>query len=657
MQSYTKLVHLLLALALVLSLGGAVFIPQTAYAQSEADLSVTKIVDQAAPHSDHTITYTITLTNNGPDTATNIIVTDSLPTGVSYVSDTPSQGTYTSSTGLWSVGSLANGASATLNISAHVDAVPHGTVVTNTASVTSLDQTDPVSTNDSASVNITIQNMCNDLTDCDWSTFGCTANDVNIGRLWLGDAAGVELGNCTRDTTVTAYVWAEFQNNTARDTTAIWACFDFWINGWYIQSISQCEGTVSPGAVNKMIWGPISWSCGHQVTLKNMVISWEGPGGTCEDVPVCGTRKSKCYGPVGLDVVGPLVADFTYTPDTPMCPGTTIQFTDTSFGGVPDAGFDYQYYLWDFGDGNTSTDQNPTHAFDEGGTHNVSLTVTDYDTPNQNHTKSKPVEVSYSPAVTASNGGPACVGGDVQFTGGASLGTAPYIWSWSGPDSFSSSDQSPLLTGVTVAKAGTYTLTVTDDTGCSGNNTTEVVVNDNPTAGITPDPAVACEGVGLSLDGNPAGGSGTYTNHAWTGAGAAYLDNTGIEEPVFTCGTAGTYSLTYTVTDDNGCVGSDSIDVMVNDNPTAGITPDPAVACEGVGLSLDGNPAGGSGTYTNHAWTGAGAAYLNDTGIEEPVFTCGTAGTYSLTYTVTDDNGCVGSDSIDVMVNDNPTAG
>jgi uncharacterized repeat protein (TIGR01451 family) len=627
MQSYTKPVHLLLALALVLSAGFASLTPQTAHAQTEADLSVTKIVDQAAPHSDHTITYTITLTNNGPDTATNIMVTDLLPSGVTYVSSSPSQGSYANSTGLWSVGSLADSGSATLTISAHVDAVPHGTVVTNTASVTSLDQTDPVSNNDSDSVNITIQNMCNDLTNCDWSTFGCTANDVNIGRLWLGDAAGVELGNCTRDTTVTAYVWAEFQNNTARDTTAIWACFDFWINGLYIQSVSQCEGTVSPGVVSKMIWGPISWECGHQVTLKNMIISWEGPGGICEDVPNCGTRKSKCYGPVGLDVVGPLVADFTYTPDTPMCPGTTIQFTDTSFGGVPDAGFDYQYYLWDFGDGDTSTDMDPTHAFDEGGTHNVSLTVTDYDTPAESHTTSKPVEVLYSPAVTASNDGPACVGGDVQFTGVASLGVEPYSYSWSGPNGFSSSDQDPLLTNVTMSANGTYTLTVTDDQTCVGNDTTTVTVNVNPTAGITPEPAEVCELVGLSLHGNPSGGSGTYTTHAWTGAGAAYLDNTGIEEPVFTCGTAGTYSLTYTVTDDNGCIGSDSITVTVNDNPSPAITPDPAEVCELVGLSLHGNPTGGSGTYTTHAWSGAGATYLDYAGIEEPVFTCDTAGT------------------------------
>ncbi|MFC1848481.1 PKD domain-containing protein, partial [Chloroflexota bacterium] len=145
----------------------------------------------------------------------------------------------------------------------------------------------------------------------------------------------------------------------------------------------------------------------------------------------------------------------------------------------------YQYYLWDFGDGDTSTDMDPTHVFDEGGTHNVSLTVTDYDTPTESHTKIKPVEVLYSPAVTASNDGPACVGGDVQFTGGASLGTAPYIWSWSGPDGFSSSDQSPLLTGVTVAKAGTYTLTVTDDNGCTGSNTTTVVVQDYTDLSLT----------------------------------------------------------------------------------------------------------------------------------------------------------------------------
>ncbi|WP_128755353.1 DUF4347 domain-containing protein, partial [Aquimarina sediminis] len=56
------------------------------------DLVVSKTVNNATPNEGDTVIYTITLTNSGPATATNVSITDLLPTGVTYVSDTPSQG-------------------------------------------------------------------------------------------------------------------------------------------------------------------------------------------------------------------------------------------------------------------------------------------------------------------------------------------------------------------------------------------------------------------------------------------------------------------------------------------------------------------------------------------------------------------------------------
>jgi uncharacterized repeat protein (TIGR01451 family) len=122
-----------------------------------ADLAVTKIVDDSAPNEGDTITYTITLTNNGPDTATNIVISDLLPAGVTYSSDTASQGTYDDSSGLWTVGTRANGASATLDISATVDAGTAAQTITNTASVTSVDQGDQTPANNSDSAALTVQ--------------------------------------------------------------------------------------------------------------------------------------------------------------------------------------------------------------------------------------------------------------------------------------------------------------------------------------------------------------------------------------------------------------------------------------------------------------------------------------------------------------------
>ena len=108
-----------------------------------ADLSLTKTVDNATPNPNDIVTYTLNLRNAGPGAATNIAVSDLLPGGVTFVGSSPSQGAYNSTTGLWSVGVVGSGSSASLQIGARVTGV--GTI-TNSAEVTDADQPDPDST-------------------------------------------------------------------------------------------------------------------------------------------------------------------------------------------------------------------------------------------------------------------------------------------------------------------------------------------------------------------------------------------------------------------------------------------------------------------------------------------------------------------------------
>lgn len=206
--------------------------------------------------------------------------------------------------------------------------------------------------------------------------------------------------------------------------------------------------------------------------------------------------------------------------------------------------------------------------------------------------------------------------------------------------------------------AGNYdlTYTVTDDNGCIGTSNIQVTVNPNPTATISPVPAEVCAGVDLQLNGNPSGGSNVYTTHDWTNTGSTSLDFTNIENPLFNNAIAGNYDLTYTVTDDNGCIGTDAITVLVNENPVSTITPDPAATCAGIDLQMDGGPTGGSNVFTTHLWSGTGSTSLNDAAVQNPLFNNVTPGNYELTYTVTDDNGCVGTNNIVVTVTGNPSS-
>ncbi len=86
-----------------------------------ADLQITKTVSSSTLTCGQNISYTITVTNNGPANAGSITVSDVLPAGLLFVSASASQGVYTSNTGNWNVGTLTNGGSATLTIDVTVD--------------------------------------------------------------------------------------------------------------------------------------------------------------------------------------------------------------------------------------------------------------------------------------------------------------------------------------------------------------------------------------------------------------------------------------------------------------------------------------------------------------------------------------------------------
>src|SRR5262249_12955630 len=120
----------------------------------QADLSVTKAVSNATPNVGDTITFTITLRDLGPDPATNVQVSDLLPAGLTFVSATPSHGSYNSATGLWTVGTVGTLLPRTLTLTALVNSpLPK----TNTATVTHSDQFDPNPGNNQAGATETPQ--------------------------------------------------------------------------------------------------------------------------------------------------------------------------------------------------------------------------------------------------------------------------------------------------------------------------------------------------------------------------------------------------------------------------------------------------------------------------------------------------------------------
>jgi hypothetical protein len=133
----------------------------------------------------------------------------------------------------------------------------------------------------------------------------------------------------------------------------------------------------------------------------------------------------------------------------------------------------------------------------------------------------------------------------------------------------------------------------------------------------------------------------------WSGPGITNATN-GTFDPA-TAG-AGTHTITYSVTDGNGCTGVGTIQITVFARPTINMQPGTNLTvCPGDTIFLNANPTPGDGAIAGHIWTGS-TAYLSATNIPNPYFVCNVPGNYNLTYRVTDVNGCWRQQNVSIHV-------
>ncbi len=114
----------------------------------QANLGITKTVDNASPVIGSNVIFTITVNNTGPNNATGVMVNDQLPNGYTFINSSVTTGTISNTTGIWTIGNLAVGQIATLKITAKVNAAG---LYANKATVSG-NEPDPVLGNNSATV-------------------------------------------------------------------------------------------------------------------------------------------------------------------------------------------------------------------------------------------------------------------------------------------------------------------------------------------------------------------------------------------------------------------------------------------------------------------------------------------------------------------------
>lgn len=247
-------------------------------------------------------------------------------------------------------------------------------------------------------------------------------------------------------------------------------------------------------------------------------------------------------------------------------------------------------------------------------------------------------DVTIHPLPTADAGADTdvCIGSTVTIGGNptGSGTTGGYTYSWSPAAGLTSTvDANP---GASPVATTTYTVVVTDLNGCTDEDEVTVTVNPLPTADAGADQTICVVG-SVQIGGAPTG-SGTVGPYSYSWAPAGGLSSTTAANP--TASPAATTTYTVTVTDANGCVGTASMTVNVNPLPDATINAAGPFCANAGDQTLTAATPGG--TWSGTGITNAAAGTFNPAAAG--------VGVHTITYDITDANGCSNSSTIDIEV-------
>jgi hypothetical protein len=242
-----------------------------------------------------------------------------------------------------------------------------------------------------------------------------------------------------------------------------------------------------------------------------------------------------------------------------------------------------------------------------------------------------------------------CVGGTASFTA-TPTGTGPFTYCWRkgcpGTGACLSTDPTLTIANAQLSDAGCYTLTVTDQFGCTNTCTATLGVFAPPSCVISPASATNCVGSGTAFTVQITGGTAPYTVvlSGCINETVTVTAQNGSVTRTHSCSAPGTCTLTANITDARGCVSQPcSATHTCVPNPSCVISPSAATICVGTSTNFTISVSSGTAPYTV-ALTGCTNTTVTiaaQNGSVSVPIRCASEGTCTLTANITDANGCV----------------
>lgn len=322
--------------------------------------------------------------------------------------------------------------------------------------------------------------------------------------------------------------------------------------------IGACDGDpvsltdLSSGGVNNWKWdvdnnGTIDY------TSQNTTHTYPGAGTYTIKLVVENANGCKDSITQSVTVTGLPIVDFA-APS--VCIGGTTVFQDLTSPNPTS-------WYWNFGDGNNTNTQNPTHTYANPGAYNVTLTAS-ANGCTDSVTKQVVVNPKPVPSFTVV---PACPTQQTTFNNTSVISTGTitsWVWSFPGATPSGSVVQNP---STTYPSGGTYTVTLvaTSDSGCVDSISQQIIIPYIPSANFSA--TTVCLGNQTCFTDSSNVQNGNIANWQWVFGDGSPVDNT--QNPCHTYANAGVYNVTLVVTSNDGCASSHQLQVTVHSLPIA----------------------------------------------------------------------------------------